>query len=194
MNRKYAQTEKSNDNIETVIGLKEALEEFMDSVKENVNPFSETFTSEINELPWESYDGFRAHNHNRGGLDFISIDSIDRLVGSGDHMGLKISEWVNDQYDETYKNVVTENPTLKTDSNDFYEALDSSFCSEYDTVAFRVRAMYEGEGLLVVHIGYDKDAPYFRWSEKSHQEIEIKFKTIAGLKRKLKALIKKIEV
>jgi hypothetical protein len=109
-------------------------------------------------------------------------------------MGLKISNWVNEQYDETYKNVVTENPSLETDSNAFYEALDSSFCSDYDTVAFRVRAMYEGSGLLVVHVGYDKDAPYFRWSCKAHQEIEIKFKTIAGLKRKLKALIKKIEV
>ena len=64
---------------------------------------------------------------------------------------------------------------------------------EYNEVAFRVRAMYEGNGVLKVFVGFDYDAPYFRWKNSAKKEYEIKFKTLKDLEKKLNKLLKQIE-
>lgn len=187
--RKYANTEKSEDNIETVAGLKEALTEWMESLE---MPWTDGIDN-TEELEWQSRSGFHAHNHNRGGMDRISIVSLYQLIGSGDHYNTAIKDKVEKDHESNHKNVAESHPTLDPESEEFRDIVDEYSQDDYDAYAFRVRAMYEGEGVVCIHAGYDLDAPYFRWNSKAEFTHEIKFKTIAGLKRQLKSLTKKIE-
>lgn len=182
--------EKQTDNIETVSELNDTLKEWLETID---MPFDDVSELSIENFEFRSRDGFSAHSHNKGGLDLITVTTIDRLVGSGEQSGLEIEKWVDTQYDETYKQVVEDNPTLDSQSDEFYNELDASFCNDYDAVAYRIRAMYEGDGVLRIYSGYDKDAPYFRFKGAVSFEVEIKFKTISGLKRQLKAVKNKLE-
>ncbi len=69
--------------------------------------------------------------------------------------------------------------------------MDQEDNSNCEGLAKRVRAMYEGNGILVLHYGIDNDAPYYRWNSKS-LEIELKFKSKAELKAKLQTAALKI--
>lgn len=178
---------KSVDTVDTVPGLKNALMEFVESIP---LPFEDDYNREPEELEYQSRDGFGAHSHNRGGIDRLAVSNIRYLVGGGTHYGLKIEEHVQESYDETADLVEKENPKLEGD--ELYQAVDEAFDSEYDAVAYRIRVMYEGQGVVRVYAGYDLDAPYFRWNNAADFEAEIKFNTISGLKRQLKALITKI--
>lgn len=185
--RTYAKTEKSEDNIETVAGLKEALTDWIQSLSQ---PFNDG-NIQVEELEYLSRSGFFAHSHNRGGVDLINITSRSFLIGSGEHFGLIIEDQITESENEDYKRIKEENP--KASDEEISDMVYESGQDDYESVAFRVRAMYEGDGVVCIHAGYDNDAPYFRWSGKTHFEKEIKFKTISGLKRQLKALTKKVE-
>ena len=175
------------DNIDSVPELKETVRDWLENI---THPF-ESYATQIEELEYKRRDGFIPHSWNNGGLDLILISDIGGLVGSGEHFGLSIESWVDGHYNEACENAIKEG--LVDGSDDYYEHVDANTRSEYDAVAYRIRVMYEGEGVLKVYAGYDKDAPYFRWNSKDEFETEINFKTISGLKRQLKALTKKVE-
>lgn len=180
--------DKETDNIETVQGLNDAVQSWLDSLS---MPFDAV--ASIENFEFRSRDGFSAHSHNRGGQDLICITSIAYLMGSGEHLGLSIEDWTEKQWDETRKHVKQNQPELDTDSDAFYDATYEACTGDYDCIAWRVRVMYEGQGVLRVYAGYDFDAPYFRWNKSPSFETEIRFKTISGLNRQLKALTKKLE-
>lgn len=187
---KFESTSKESDNIETVDGLKEVIVDWLESLDD---PFHGDGNQSIDDLEFRSRDGFLANHYNRGGVDLINITSISHLIGSGHHLGLSIEDWVSESEEANFKFVKESHPEMDTESEEFHNKVYEMGLDDYDTVAWRIRVMYEGSGVLCVYAGYDKDAPYFRWNSKSDVNFEIKFKTLSGLKRQLKALSKKIE-
>lgn len=177
-------TIKSIDNVETK-KLVPILEQFLEKID-----LSFEGSTEITELEYISRDGFSAFDRNRGGMDLICITDNASLICSGYHCGTSIETEVNESFDNTCKKVKEDNPEF-TEDRVFEEAynIESDVCSGQ---AFRVRLMYEGENTLVIHAGWDKDAPYFRWSNASELEAVIKFKNKNDLKTKLNKILKKI--
>lgn len=181
---KFNSYDKEQDNFET-IQAETVVRDWLESID---MPFSDESPS-IDAFEFRSRDGFAAHSHNRGGLDlFIWTDAI-RLVDNGEHSSLAVSDKLQKGYDDSFNCVKTDNPEMTDD--EIADCLrDES--SEYDTVGYRIRVMYEGNGVLCVYSGYDLDAPYFRGNGMTLAK-EIHFKTLKGLARELKALTKHIE-
>lgn len=182
--------EKRLDNIDTTIGLKEIIKDFIDSIELKV-PFEGHNQTE--ELEFWSRSGFAAFNSNRGGFDLINISNISHIINSGEHIGKTIQDYVDKIYKNEIKDLLKEVPQLKENySDEFYNELDSRLQNEYNDIAWRVRIMYNGNKTLTIYAGYDKDAPYFRWREKADIELVIRYKTLNGLKRQLKDITEKI--
>ena len=179
---------KETDNIETVKGLNNVLKLWLDSLSA---PF-EVEDSSIENFEFKSRDGFSANRHNHGGLDLIAITSISSLMGSGEHVGTEIEAWVQQSWNDTYAEIEKDYPNLDTDSETFYDLVYENCSDSYSTVAWRVRVMYEGNGVLCIHAGYDKDAPYFRWNGKPSFEKEVKFKSLSDLDSQLASLTKEV--
>jgi hypothetical protein len=186
---KFDAYNKELDNVETVQGLNETLKEWLESLS---MPF-EVQTQSLENFEFRRRDGFIPHSHNRGGLDLIGITDISGLMGSGSHFGTAIESWVETSWDDTRNDLIKDNPKMDHESDEFFDLVYQSCSGDYDTVAWRVRVMYEGNGVLSIYAGYDKDAPYFRWNDGVSFETQLTFKTISGLKRQLKALTKKVE-
>jgi|ERR1019366_2033060 hypothetical protein len=178
-------TLKENDNVETK-KLILLLTEFLESLNIRFDGYNQ-----IEPLEFRSRDGFSAFDRNRGGMDFISITDNASLIGSGYHSGTSIEKIINDSFETTLNEVKLEYPDLNEEEQ--YDKTYEIESNDYNGQAFRVRLMYEGNNTLVVHAGWDHDAPYFRWSNKSELEKVIKFKNKRDLKTKLNKLIKKIE-
>lgn len=182
--------DKSEDNVNTR-GLIDLL---TNSVTDLNIPF-ETFNESVSQLEFERRDGFIPFGHNRGGIDFITYVDILSLYGSGYHIGTKIENFVYDQVTEAFSEAVKQNPDLnennEKDREKLYEISDESLMDEYSLLAWRIRIMYEGNGLVMIYSGWDKDAPYFRWQGKTDLEQKIKFKDKRDLKAKLKKAIQK---
>ena len=178
-------TNKKEDNVNTK-NLLPLIKEFLEKVDINFDSMNTT----IEEFEFESYSGFSAFHHNRGGMDLIAITTNGYLIGSGTHIGTSIEKQVEDSYSAICKQAVEEGLVDGTDK--FYERVDSYQNDDYSGQAFRVRLMYEGDNTLVVYAGWDDDAPYFRWSNKPELEKTIKFKNKRDLKTKLNKLLKKI--
>lgn len=185
---------KETDNVETVEGLAETIKDWLETL---ATPF-DGYSTSIEPFEFRSRDGFAAHSHNKGGFDLFTMTSISHLVGSGEHFGLKIESWVEESWNRANEAVAESDPELHAASNTdkgrdaFFDAVYEYCQDDYETVAWKVRVMYEGNGVLKVYAGFDKDAPYFREGLNDF-EAEIKFRTISGLERKLKALTKKVE-
>lgn len=184
---------KESDNVETM-SLIPVIQEFL----EEITPAFEGYNSDqISEFEFKSRSGFWAHDHNRGGLDLIVINDLRGLMGSGEYMGLKIEKQVNKDYETLWNDIKQDNPELneenEKDLEKLYELVDEAGSCEYQSIAWRVRVMYEGNGVLMVYAGYDFDAPYFRWGNAADFEHKIEFKTLKGLKTQLKKLVSKIE-
>ena len=177
----------NEDTIDSIPDLKETIKDWLETIKE---PF-ESYHKSIEELEYLRRDGFIPHSWNKGGLDLISITDIRSLVGSGYHCGLSIQDWVDDQYNEACENAIKEG--LEDGTEEFYDHVDECTSSEYDAIAYRIRVMYEGESVLKIYTGYDKDAPYFRFKGKVDLDLEVNFKSIPELKKKLAKLTKKVE-
>lgn len=187
---------KEYDNVETIPQLKETLKEFLLNIEQ---PFEHCGPQNklIEELEFRSRSGFFAFDHNRGGFDLLFITNIGSLIGSGEHMGLKIEKRVTADYNLHYNDIKENNPQLNEENGNnldkLYELIDRVTYDDYSGIAWRVRIMYEGSGILKLYAGYDFDAPDFRWNNAADFETEIKFKTLTGLKSQLKKLIKTIE-
>ena len=184
--RKFAEySSKDTDNVETK-KLLPIFKTFLEGLDIRVDGHTS-----IEEFEFRSRDGFSAFDHNRGGVDLIVITDNASLIGSGYHMGTSIEKHVEETFNETQDQVRNDNPDF-TDEEVFDKTYEIE-SDEYAGQAFRVRLMYEGDGVLVVYAGWDHDAPYYRWSNSPELEIEIKFKNKTELKAKLKKIAKKIE-
>lgn len=185
--RKSNPNAREYDNVD-VKGLQPIIRAFLESIE---LPF-EDINTQFSDIEYNHRDGFIPYRHNRGGMDLISYTNIHQLIGSGDHMGLTIHKWVDDQYKDSWKSVQESYPDLEPHSETFYEKLDALNYDYYSGLAYRVRVMYEGENTITVYSGYDTDAPYYRWSDPVEFEKTIKFKNKTDLKAKLKSLLPKI--
>jgi hypothetical protein len=177
------------DNVETQ-KLYPILEDFLSKIK---LPFDDAYgrAELISKLEFRSRDGFTPFAHNQGGMDLLAVTDDFSLVASGEYIGLKIETQVQANYDSAWKEVQENYPELSEDAK--LEKLDDQLRDDYSGVAYRVRVMYEGAGVLMVYAGYDDDAPYFRWTNAADVELKIKFKNKRELKTKLGAALKKIE-
>jgi hypothetical protein len=190
---KLTKTNKEYDNVVTK-GYQDIL---LESLEDLDIPF-DAYNTVVEPLEFESRDGFWAHDRNRGGADFIAFTTTGFLHGSGEHTSTSIENRIEEEYESIWKDTLADNPELDPNNeshlNDLYEALDNTLNNDYCGQAFRIRLMYEGNGVLLVHSGWDNDAPYFRWSNKTDLEQEIKFKTKSELKQKLvKAIAKALK-
>ncbi len=181
--------QKESDNIETIPGLNDTLKEWLETLS---MPF-ESHSTTIENFEFQSRSGFIAHRHNCGGLDLMALSDVASLMGSGEHFGTVIEQWTEKAWDYNREYVAKENPTVDAESDEFYDLTYSASSGDYDAIAWRVRVMYEGNGVLRIYTMFDKDAPYFRFDSDCQLETEIRFKTISGLERQLKALTKKVE-
>ncbi len=174
-------TLKHLDNIDTKRGLKKALVEFMEQIECKLDGH---VLSQAEAFEWQSRSGFAAHNHNRGGFDFISIRDIYTIETH--RLNKHESALVDNAIAYSYKLVKEDNPKMSQD--EIVEVCHNE-AGEYDDVAYRVRVMYTGNNTVEVFSGLDFDAPYFRWSNKSSFTKVIKFKTIKDLKTQLNKVL-----
>lgn len=188
MNRFSGKTEKSKDNLYILHPVyKKLFERFVGMVE---LPFSDAYSDETKEIEWQSRDGFSAYNSTRGGLDRIAIIPTHYLTGSGEIQGLVCQERIEKYDDETLADIKKDNPEMT------YEEIEDKMrdeASEYDDIAYRVRILYKGSNCVQIDAGFDYDAPYFRWSNKSDFECDFKFKNSTDLKNKLDKIVNKIE-
>lgn len=174
------------DNVITK-GILPILTKFVDELE---IPF-EGYGRHVEELEFESRDGFIPYSHNRGGVDLFDMTDIGSLIGSGEHYHLNIRDMVDDRYNELYEEIAKEH--TDTESDEFYNAVSDAAGNEYEGIAWRVRIMYNGDNKLTIFAGFDDEAPYFRWYRKCDFEKVIKFKNKTDLKQKLKAIKSKVE-
>lgn len=185
---------KETDNFETH-GLEAIIRDWLQ------HDVSTPFDASVKIEPFEfkRRDGFIPHSHNKGGLDLYTITAVSYLMGSGEHFGTAIEQWTEDSWDRARKDLLEQakerGETVDADSDEFYDSVYDYCSDDYETVAWRVRVMYEGNGKLTVFAGYDTDAPYFRFSGpfSSLFEQSITFKTLSGLKRQLERMTKALE-
>lgn len=183
-----SKTEKSEDNIETLSSeIVKALKSFVESVE---LPFSDAYIDKTEDIEWQSRDGFIAYNNTRGGFDRIAIIPTYYLTGSGEVQGLVCQARIEEYDAETMADIKKDHPEM-TDKQ-VYDAMTDE-AGEYDDIAYRVRVLYKGDNTLQIDAGFDYDAPYFRWSNASDFEADIKFKNVTDLKTKLTKIVKKIE-
>lgn len=137
-------------------------------------------------------DGFIPFSHNNGGLEGITYRD---QVSCCQHTGFKNTDAVLVKYSEYNLKSYAEDNTLDVSKyNDWTDEQRESFY-EYEneddsTVQFQARVMLTSETTANVDFYISaSDAPYHRQSDDK-LELEIKFKTPAGMKRELKKLLK----
>lgn len=177
---------KETDNVDTQ-KLIPILKEFLESIDVPFEPYN----TNISELEYQSRDGFIAYGHNRGGLDLIAFTTVANLMGSGEHLGSSICASVESDWETAYNDIKKNDPEL--DEEHIWDNVYESCSDEYYGYAWRIRIMYEGNNTLCIHVGWDTDAPYYRWHNKAQLKLEIKYKNKADLKRKLEKVKDKIE-
>lgn len=184
-------TYKSEDNINTK-NLKSTVKAFLKAL--DTKAFKhDGHTLELDELEFESRDGFIAYDHNRGGMDLINLVTYSEIENNSCGSTKAISDFVQRQYE----NMLKDHPNYnKMTEDEQFETYDAYMGHENDNyIGRRIRVMYEGNNVLCVHYGFDMDAPYFRWTEANGDEtnmIEIKFKNKVDLKKQLVKAGKKI--
>jgi hypothetical protein len=180
---KRASTIKSQDNIMTLDS--KIVELLQETIEESYYLDGKL---DVESVEWQSRDGFSAYDHNRGGFSRLSFGRIDHLVNSGTSMTSEVEKWVDKAYNQTYNEVLKNNPKLKEQTDEFYNELDSSFCGEYDCLGYKVQILYNGDNMIDIVCGYTYDAPYFRGFDVITLEKQVKFKNYSDLKKKLAKL------
>lgn len=137
-------------------------------------------------------DGFFPHNYNKGGLEGISYRDEYSCCENTGFKGTDAALSRAWQYE--FDCFLSDNPTYPKGYSDLTdeqrEELHEYQSNSDDTVQFQARIMMTSETTANVDFYVSaSDSPYHRKSDDK-LEIEIKFKTPAGMKRKLKALLK----
>lgn len=178
---------KDTDNFETR-GLEPVLRDWLEGIE---LPFDATGVG-IDTIEFRPRSGFIPHSHNHGGMDLFADTTVSYLIGSGEHFGLGIESWVQDVWTRAYKELGSEHPELGEDSDELFDKVYEDCGDDYSGIAWRIRAMYEGDGVLTVYAGYDFDAPYYRWDNGADFEATIEFKDLDDLADKLQKLSKRV--
>jgi hypothetical protein len=174
---------KQTDNVITN-NLLPTFREFLESI----DFAGEGYTLDLQELEYESRDGFYAAGHNHGGLDLLNIVALDQVHYNNVAAPQRIYDLANHTMNEYREQAEQDNPDADSDKIDM---LVQEAIGDYDTVARRVRVMYEGNQMIAIHYGWDEDAPYFRFNGKA-ECIEIKYKNKADLIKKMDRAARKI--
>ena len=154
------------------------------------------FSSErIDSFECRRRDGYFPHSYNYGGLEGIAYrDQFSACENTGFENTDSVLER-NSQYDlecfakENGLDVANYSEWTERQLDQWYE-YGSSDSSEY-TIQFQVRVMMTSETTANVDLYVSaSDTPYHRSSD-DNLELEIEFKSPAGLKRKLAAILKK---
>lgn len=137
-------------------------------------------------------DGFIPHSHNKGGLEGVTYRDE---YSCSQNTGFENADAVLAKYsDYNLENFAAENGLDKDKYSDWTDDQREEF-SQYeaeseDTVQFQARVMFTSETTANVDFYVSaSDTPYHRQSDDK-LELEIEFKTPAGLKRKLKSILK----
>ncbi len=149
------------------------------------------FTSDrIDAFECRSRTGFFPHSHNKGGIEGICYRDVystwENTGFEGTDAALKRG------YEYVLECFLDDNKTIQKDSmsESDLEKFDEYRLSDEDTVQFQARVMMTSETTANVDLYVStSDSPYHRTSDDKF-EIEIEFKSPAGMKRKLNALLK----
>jgi hypothetical protein len=136
-------------------------------------------------------DGFIPHSWNNGGLEGVAYrDQYSACENTGfENTDVVLGKY----YDYFLKDWMEENKHPSTDSmNDVdWENFDEYRRESDDTIQFQARIVMTSETTANVDFYISaSDSPYHRQSDDK-LEIEIEFKTPAGMKRKLNSILKR---
>lgn len=165
--------------------------EYVEVIKEFLSELS--FSKDrIDSFECRRKDGYFPHSYNKGGLEGILYrDQYSACDSTGFE---NTDEVLSKNADYDIECFAEENNLDKDKYSDWTEAQVMA-CDEYrsnteDTVQFLARVMFTSETTVNVDFYVSaSDSPYHRSSD-DRLELEIEFKTPAGLRRKLKALLK----
>lgn len=136
-------------------------------------------------------DGYFPHSYNKGGLEGICYRD---QYSACENTGFENTDTILGKYYDYYlKDWMEENKHPSTDSMNEadWENFDEYRRESDDTVQFQARIMMTSETTANVDFFVSaSDSPYHRSSDDK-LEIEIEFKSPAGMKRKLAAILKR---
>lgn len=170
-------------NLKTANTYVEVMTDFLEALNFN--------NDRIESFECRRRDGFFPHSYNKGGMEAVSYLSQTCLPKGS--TGFENTDSVLEKYhNQTLKDWMEKNKHPSTDSmNDsdwesFYEYENQSA----DTIQFQARIMMTSENTANVDFYVSaSDTPYHRQSDDK-LEVEIKFKSPAGMKRQLNKLLK----
>lgn len=136
-------------------------------------------------------DGFIPHSHNLGGLEGICYR--DQYISQIEGTGFENTDIILDKYQEQdLRSWLEENnkPAEYEMTDSDYDSLDEYRQGDDSTVQFQARVMITSDTTANVDFYISaSDTPYHRSSDDK-LELEITFKTPAGMKRQLNKLLK----
>lgn len=161
--------------------------------------FSEEHTDA---LECRSRDGFIPYSHNKGGIGAHAYQS--QLHAYIERTGFDHADAVLDRYYQYTADYYAEANNLSKDvstwSDDQRDEMEQGYAEDSEsTVFFKLQAMYQGindDGMHSIDLSCMvnvSDAPYHRGYDDI-VEIELKFKTVAGLKKQLATVLKRDDV
>lgn len=175
--------------------------EYADSIVETLKEFATDIgfgKDRISNLDCRSCDGFSPYSHNKGGIGCVSFQFQYNLYTCGSSGFKNTDDTISKYHEYDVERFAEENKLSKdqgTWSDSQIEAFDL-YCMEDSeaTVCLGMDIMLNSESELNIRITVSaKDAPYHRQYDDLI-DIDITFKSIAGLKRRLAAILKRKDV
>ncbi len=149
----------------------------------------------IDSFECRSRDGFSPYSHNKGGLEGVSylystyentgFDKVDEVQEN--HRQNATDAWYEENKIDKTK---VSYQDLTSDQQDDLANFETEYLQD-DSIQFQARVMITSDTTANVDFYISaSDAPYHRSSD-DRLELEIDFKSPAGMKRKLNAILKK---
>lgn len=165
----------------------------------------DTWNADFEDIEYESRDGFIPFSHNHGGLQLRGFTNVASIIGSGDlptHQGA--ADEINRQWDYNRELVAEDNPSLDSESDDFFDKVYESADDSESTVMYEIQAMYHGKDnnrhSMSISAAVNTEGPYHRrsisWAPKvfceGATESEIVWQTAAEFKKKFERAVKNV--
>lgn len=174
-------------------------QKYADSIVEALHEFLTDLgysKDRISELESRHRDGFSPYSHNKGGLEAVAFSGQESVRGSGGTGFKQADATLQKYFDFDVEHFETK---FKVKYADWTEEQRDEFeegrlSDTQASVLFSADLMLNSETELNVRLCVCvKDAPYHRQYDDK-LEFDIEFKSLAGLKRQLKALLNKADV
>jgi len=176
------------ENLELTLKQADEYIEIMREFLEELNYSSDR----INSVECRRRDGFIPHEWNNGGLEARAYLSQTCLPNG--NTGFENSDNILEKYHaQNLKDWMEENkhPSTNSMNESDWESFYENEASSDDTIEFQARIVMTSETTANVDFYVStSDSPYHRSSDDK-LEIEIEFKSPAGMKRKLAAILKR---